>query len=103
MTKHDRIMIVGFVSLGAPIVAIGAFIIFLFGLGGGGDDAKSLIGGMEESPNVRDEVGTRISGPKEATQEPGERMARFEGSLSAVVASVGPNATPDAPGGEAAH
>ena len=101
MTRHDRIMIIGFVSLGAPIVAIGAFMIFLFGWGG--DDAKSPIGGMEESPNVRDEVGTRISGPKEATQEPGERMARFEGSLSAVVASVGPNATPDAPGGEAAH
>ena len=58
---------------------------------------------MEESPNVHDEVGTRISGPKEATQEPRERMARFEGTLSAVMASVGPNETPDAPGGEAAR
>ena len=77
-------MIIGFVSLGALIVAIGAFTIFLFGWGG--DNAKSPIGGMEESPNIRDEVGTRISGPKEATQELGERMARFEGTLSTVAA-----------------
>ena len=42
-----------------------------------------------------------MSGLEEAMWELGERMARFEGSLSAVVALVGPNATPDAPDGEA--
>ena len=52
--------------------------------------------------NVRiDGVETRMSGLEEAIRELGERMASFEGSLSAVVALVGPNAAPDAPDAEA--
>ena len=44
-----------------------------------------------------------MSGLEEAIRELGERMARFEGTLSAVVALVRPNLTPDSPGGEAAR
>ena len=59
---------------------------------------------MVERLNDRiDGVETRMSGLEETIRELGERMARFEGSLSAVVALVGPNLTPDSPGGEAAR
>ena len=96
MTTHDRISIGGFVSLGALVVALGGLMFLQI------DDVDSLIGRVEERLNDRiDGVETRMSGLEEAMWELGERMARFEGSLSAVVALVGPNATPDAPDGEA--
>ena len=62
-----------------------------------------LIGRVEERLNDRiDGVETRMSGLEEAIRKLGERMARFEGSLSAVVALIGPNLTPDdSPDGEA--
>ena len=96
MTTHDRISIGGFVSLGALVVALGGLMFLQI------DDVDSLIGRVEERLNDRiDGVETRMSDLEEAMWELGERMARFEGRLSAVVALVGPNATPDAPDGEA--
>ena len=121
MTTHDRISIGGFVSLGALVVALGGLMFLQI------DDVDSRIGRVEERLNDRidgveerlndriddvndriddvndriDGVETRMSGLEEAIRELGERMASFEGSLSAVVALVGPNAAPDAPDGEA--
>ena len=63
---------------------------------------NSRIGGVEERLNSRiDGVETRMSDLEEAMLALGERMARFEGTLSAVVALVGPNETPGNPDGEA--
>ena len=113
MSTHDRISIGGFVSLGALVVAL-AGLMFLQ-IGWLRDDVNSRIDGVEERLNDRidgvedrlnariDGVETRMSGLEEAIRELGERMARFEGTLSAVVALIGPNATPNAPGGEAAR
>ena len=62
------------------------------------------IDGVEDRLNARiDGVETRMSGLEEAIRELGERMARFEGTLSAVVALVGLNEAPDSPDGEAAR
>ena len=118
MSTHDRISIGGFVSLGALVVAL-AGLMFLQ-IGWLRDDVNSRIDGVEERLNDRidgveerlndriddvndriDGVETRMSGLEEAMRELGERMARFEGTLSAVVALVRPNEAPDAPGGEA--
>ena len=124
MSTHDRISIGGFVSLGALVVALSG--LMLLQIGWLRDDVNSRIDGVEERLNDRidgveerlndridgvedrlnariDGVETRMSGLEEAMRELGERMARFEGTLSAVVALVGPNLTPDAPGGEAAR
>ena len=131
MSTHDRISIGGFVSLGALVVAL-AGLMFLQ-IGWLRDDVNSRIDGVEERLNDRidgveerlndridgvedrlnariddvnariDGVETRMSGLEEAIRELGERMARFEGSLSAVVALVGLNEAPDSPGGEAAR
>ena len=112
MTTHDRISIGGFVSLGALVVALGGLMFLQI------DDVDSRIGRVEERLNDRiddvnvriddvnvriDGVETRMSGLEEAIRELGERMARFEGTLSAVVALVGLNEAPDSPGGEAAR
>ena len=124
MSTHDRISIGGFVSLGALVVALSG--LMLLQIGWLRDDVNSRIDGVEERLNDRidgveerlndridgvedrlnariDGVETRMSGLEEAIRELGERMARFEGTLSAVVALVGLNEAPDSPGGEAAR
>ena len=117
MSTHDRISIGGFVSLGALVVALSG--LMLLQIGWLRDDVNSRIDGVEERLNDRidgveerlndriddvndriDGVETRMSGLEEAMRELGERMARFEGSLSAVVALIGPNETPDTPAGK---
>ena len=88
MTAQDRITIGGFVSLGALVVALGGLMFV-------------QIDGVEERLNSRiDEGETRMARLEEAVRELGERMARFEGTLSAVAALVGLNETPDEPGRE---
>ena len=63
---------------------------------------NSRIDGVEEGLNSRiDGVETRMSDLEEAMLVLGERMARFEGTLSAVVALVGLNEAPGDPDGEA--
>ena len=63
---------------------------------------NTRIDGVEERLNSRiDGVETRMSDLEEAMRELGERMARFEGTLSAVVALVGLNEAPGDPDGEA--
>ncbi len=69
---------------------------------------NSRIDGVEERLNSRidglnsriDEGEARMARLEEAVRELGERMARFEGTLSAVAALVGLNETPDEPGRE---
>ena len=88
MTAQDRIIIGGFVSLGALVVALGGLMFV-------------QIDGVEERLNSRiDEGEARMARLEEAVRELGERMARFEGTLSAVAALVGLNETPDEPGRE---
>ena len=89
MTAQDRISITGFVSIGALVVALGG--LMFIRIDWLRDDINSRIDGVE----------TRMSDLEEAMRELGERMARFEGTLSAVVALVGLNETPDDPDGEA--
>ena len=102
MSTHDRISIGRFVSLGALVVALSG--LMLLQIGWLRDDVNSRIDGVVERLNDRiDGVETRMSGLEETIRELGERMARFEGSLSAVVALVGPNLTPDSPDGQAAR
>ena len=74
MTAQDRIAVGGFVSPGAPVVAPGGPVFV-------------RIDRLEARPNSRIDEG-------------GTRMARFEGTLSAVAAPVGLNETPDEPGRE---
>ena len=122
MTAQDRISITGFVSIGALVVALGG--LMFIRIDWLRDDVNSRIDGVEERLNSRidgveerlntridgveerlnsriDGVETRMSDLEEAMRELGERMARFEGTLSAVVALVGLNETPDDPDGEA--
>ena len=88
MTAQDRIAVGGFVSPGAPVVAPGGPVFV-------------RIDRLEARPNSRIGEGeTRMARLEEAVREPGERMARFEGTLSAVAAPVGLNGTPDEPGRE---
>ena len=129
MTAQDRISITGFVTVGALVVALGGLtfvqIDWLRGdmnsrigelnsrIDGVEERLNSRIDGVEERLNSRidgaeerlnsriDGVETRMSDLEEAMRELGERMARFEGTLSAVVALVGLNETPDDPDGEA--
>ena len=129
MTAQDRISITGFVTVGALVVALGGLtfvqIDWLRGdmnsrigelnsridgveerlnsrIDGVEERLNSRIDGVEEGLNFRiDGVETRMSDLEEAMRELGERMARFEGTLSAVVALVGLNETPDDPDGEA--
>ena len=125
MTAQDRISITGFVSIGALVVALGGLtfvqIDWLRGdvnsrigelnsrigelnsrIDGVEERLNSRIDGVEERLNSRiDGVETRMSDLEEAMRELGERMARFEGTLSAVVALVGLNEAPDDPDGEA--
>ena len=62
---------------------------------------NSRIDGVEERLNSRIDGGeARMARLEEAVRELGERMARFEGTLSAVAALVGLNETPDEPGRE---
>ena len=122
MTAQDRISITGFVSIGALVVALGG--LMFIQIDWLRDDVNSRIDGVEERLNSRidgveerlntridgveerlnsriDGVETRMSDLEEAMRELGERMARFEGTLSAVVALVGLNEAPDDPDGEA--
>ena len=100
MTAQDRISITGFVSIGALVVALGG--LMFIQIDWLRDDVNSRIDGVEERLNSRiDGVETRMSDLEEAMRELGERMARFEGTLSAVVALVGLNETPGDPDGEA--
>ena len=100
MTAQDRISITGFVSIGALVVALGG--LMFIQMDWLRDDMNSRIDGVEERLNSRiDRVETRMSDLEEAVLALGERMARFEGTLSAVVALVGPNETPGNPDGEA--
>ena len=129
MTAQDRISITGFVTVGALVVALGGLtfvqIDWLRGdmnsrigelnsridgveerlnsrIDGVEERLNSRIDGVEEGLNSRiDGVETRMSDLEEAMRELGERMARFEGTLSAVVALVGLNEAPDDPDGEA--
>ena len=88
MTAQDRIAVGGFVSPGAPVVALGGLMFI-------------QIDGVEARLNSRiDEGEARMARLEEAVRELGERMARFEGTLSAVAALVGLNETPDEPGRE---
>ena len=121
MTAQDRISITGFVSIGALVVALGG--LMFIQMDWLRDDVNSRIDGVEERLNSRidgveerlnsridgveerlnsriDRVETRMSDLEEAVLALGERMARFEGTLSAVVALVGPNETPGNPDGE---
>ena len=111
MTAQDRISITGFVSIGALVVALGG--LMFIRIDWLRDDVNSRIDGVEERLNSRidgveerlnsriDGVETRMSDLEEAMRELGERMARFEGTLSAVVALVGLNEAPGGPDGEA--
>ena len=111
MTAQDRISITGFVSIGALVVALGG--LMFIQMDWLRDDMNSRIDGVEERLNSRidgveerlnsriDGVETRMSDLEAAVLALGERMARFEGTLSAVVALVGPNETPGNPDGEA--
>ena len=100
MTAQDRISITGFVSIGALVVALGG--LMFIRIDWLRDDVNSRIDGVEERLNSRiDGVETRMSDLEEAMRELGERMARFEGTLSAVVALVGLNEAPGDPDGEA--
>ena len=100
MTAQDRISITGFVSIGALVVALGG--LMFIQIDWLRDDVNSRIDGVEERLNSRiDGVETRMSDLEEAMRELGERMARFEGTLSAVVALVGLNEAPDDPDEEA--
>ena len=129
MTAQDRISITGFVTVGALVVALGGLtfvqIDWLRGdmnsrigelnsridgveerlnsrIDGVEERLNSRIDGVEERLNSRiDGVETRMSDLEEAMLVLGERMARFEGTLSAVVALVGLNEAPDDPDGEA--
>ena len=118
MTAQDRISITGFVTVGALVVALGGLtfvqIDWLRGdvnsrigelnsrIDGVEERLNSRIDGVEERLNSRiDGVETRMSDLEEAMRELGERMARFEGTLSAVVALVGLNEAPGDPDGEA--
>ena len=129
MTAQDRISITGFVSIGALVIALGGLtfvqIDWLRGdmnsrigelnsridgveerlnsrIDGVEERLNSRIDGVEEGLNSRiDGVETRMSDLEEAMRELGERMARFEGTLSAVVALVGLNEAPGDPDGEA--
>ena len=111
MTAQDRISITGFVTVGALVVALGGLtfvqIDWLRGdvnsrIDGVEERLHSRIDGVEERLNSRiDGVETRMSDLEEAVRELGERMARFEGTLSAVVALVGLTETPGDPDGEA--
>ena len=107
MTAQDRISITGFVSIGALVVALGGLtfvqIDWLRGdMNSRIGELNSRIDGVEERLNSRiDKVETRMSDLEEAMRELGERMARFEGTLSAVVALVGLNETPGDSDGEA--
>ena len=74
MTAQDRITIGGFVSLGALVVALGSLMFI-------------------QIDRVEARLNSRID-------EGEARMARFEGTLSAVAALVGLNETPDEPGRE---
>ena len=121
MTAQDRISITGFVSIGALVVALGG--LMFIQMDWLRDDVNSRIDGVEERLNSRidgveerlnsridgveerlnsriDRVETRMSDLEEAVLALGERMARFEGTLSAVVALVGLNETPGNPDGE---
>ena len=128
MTAQDRITIGGFVSLGALVVALGGLMFIQIDgvearlnsrIDGVEERLNSRIDGVEERLNSRidegearlnsriddlnsriDEGETRMARLEEAVRELGERMARFEGTLSAVVALVGLNETPDEPGRE---
>ena len=122
MTAQDRISITGFVTVGALVVALGG--LTFVQIDWLRDDVNSRIDGVEERLNSRidgveerlntridgveerlnsriDGVETRMSDLEEAMRELGERMARFEGTLSAVVALVGLNEAPNEPDGEA--
>ena len=122
MTAQDRISITGFVTVGALVVALGG--LMFIQIDWLRDDVNSRIDGVEERLNSRidgveerlntridgveerlnsriDGVETRMSDLEEAMRELGERMARFEGTLSAVVALVGLNEAPGDPDGEA--
>ena len=100
MTAQDRISITGFVTVGALVVALGG--LMFIQIDWLRDDVNSRLDGVEERLNSRiDGVETRMSDLEEAMRELGERMARFEGTLSAVVALVGLNEAPDDPDGEA--
>ena len=128
MTAQDRITIGGFVSLGALVVALGGLMFIQIDgvearlnsrIDGVEERLNSRIDGVEERLNSRidegearlnsriddlnsriDEGEARMARLEEAVRELGERMARFEGTLSAVVALVGLNETPDEPGRE---
>ena len=94
MTVQDRITIGGFISLGALVVALGG--LMFVQIDGVETRLNSRIDGVEERLNSRiDEGEARMARLEEAVRELGERMARFEGTLSAAVAPVGPNETPD--------
>ena len=116
MTAQDRIIIGGFVSLGALVVALGGLMFVQIDgvearlnsridgveerlnsrIDGVEERLNSRIDGVEERLNSRiDEGEARMARLEEAVRELGERMARFEGTLSAAVAPVGPNETPD--------
>ena len=103
MTAQDRISITGFVTVGALVVALGGLTFVQIDWLRG--DMNSRIGELNsrigELDSRIDGVETRMSDLEEAMRELGERMARFEGTLSAVVALVGLNETPGDPDGEA--
>ena len=110
MTAQDRITIGGFISLGALVVALGGLMFVQIDgvearlnsrIDGVEERLNSRIDGVEERLNSRiDEGEARMARLEEAVRELGERMARFEGTLSAVAALVGLNETPDEPGRE---
>ena len=106
MTVQDRITIGGFISLGALVVALGGLMFVQIDgvetrLNSRIDEGEARLNSRIDDLNSRiDEGEARMARLEEAVRELGERMARFEGTLSAVAALVGLNETPDEPGRE---